>query len=150
MTRRLAPWLPTWVIFLTACSAVRLLAPYDEVTDLKTAELEENILLHLNTWDAIYSLNPDSSVLTYQHNLPFYIEAKTVVELLLSRNEGVDKNNVVTEQLNLLKENLADMAAIHKEDTILGTADLESFKTIMTVELGAIQKFQQVRKSSKK
>lgn len=136
-----------FIVFLTGCT-VTLLAPYDQITDTKTAELHESILLQLNRLNAIYELNADSSVLSYTHNFDFYNLSITKTELLLSRNKGVEKNEIIVKQLEGLLENLKEMRAIHQEDVILLPSDLQSFKAIFDVQLGAIQKFQQVRKES--
>ncbi len=127
-----------------------MLAPYDEITDLKTAELQEKMLFQLHTWESLYHLNPDSTVLSYQKNLQFYNEVKTVLDVLQYRNEGIDKNRIVTEHLMRLRANVLDMEDMHREDDILSAADLQSFRTIFNVQLGAIQRFQQTRRTSKK
>jgi len=134
-------------ILLTSCT-VTFLAPYDEITDTRTAELQEKILLNLNKWNTIYEINSDSVVLKYSQNLDFYNEIITGGELLLSRNQGVDKNRIVTKQLEGLLENLNEMKSIHQEDVILDPINIQSFKTIFSTQLGAIQKYQQVRKES--
>lgn len=137
------------LLFFTSC-AVTILAPYDEVTDTKTTELQETIILELNRWNSIYEIKPDSIVLTYANNLDVYNQSITKTELLLSRNRGIEKNSIVIKQLEGLLENLNEMKAIHKEDNILSDADITSFKEILNVQLGAIQKFQQVRKETNK
>lgn len=137
------------LLFFTSC-AVTILAPYDEVTDTKTTELQETIILELNRWNSIYEIKPDSIVLTYANNLDVYNQSITKTELLLSRNRGIEKNSIVIKQLEGLLENLNEMKAIHKEDNILSDADITSFKAILNVQLGAIQKFQQVRKETNK
>lgn len=137
------------LLFFTSC-AVTVLAPYDEVTDTKTTELQETIILELNRWNSIYEIKPDSIVLTYANNLDVYNQSITKTELLLSRNRGIEKNSIVIKQLEGLLENLNEMKAIHKEDNILSDADITSFKAILNVQLGAIQKFQQVRKETNK
>jgi hypothetical protein len=126
------------------------LAPYDEITDRRTAELHETILLTLNKWGSIYDLDSDSTILEYYKNLDFYNETITKTELLIARNKGVEKNEIVTKQLHGLYENLDLLQETHKEDIILLPDDLKSFKTIFSVQLGAIQKFQQVRKEKRK
>lgn len=136
-------------ILLSACT-VTLLAPYDQITDSKTAELHEAILLQLNRLNAIHELNQDSSILTYKNNFDFYNVNITKTELLLSRNKGIEKNEIVVKQMEGLLSNLKEMRSIHQEDVILQPMDLQSFKTIFDVQLGAIQKFQQVRKESNK
>ena len=137
------------LILLTSCT-VTLLAPYDEVTDQKTTELHEKVLLQLNRWYSIYELDPDSSVLEYKNNFEFYNQSITTTEILLSRNQGQEKNQIVIRQLDGLLKNLKDMKYIHQEDTIMDTVDVASFKRIFDVQLGAIQKFQQVRKGTNK
>ena len=137
------------LVLLSGCT-VTLLAPYDQITDTKTAELHESVLLQLNRLNAIYELNADSSVLTYKENFDFYNVSITKTELLLSRNKGIEKNEIIVKQLQGLLENLEDLKDIHQEDVILQPVDLQSFKTIFDVQLGAIQKFQQVRRQSNK
>ena len=137
------------IVLLSGCT-VTLLAPYDQITDTKTAELHESVLLQLNRLNAIYELNADSSVLTYKENFDFYNVSITKTELLLSRNKGIEKNEIIVKQLQGLLENLEDLKDIHQEDVILQPVDLQSFKTIFDVQLGAIQKFQQVRRQSNK
>ena len=136
------------IILVVSSCTVTLLAPYDEVTDKKTVELQETILLQINRWISSYELNPTDTSLKYQNNLEFYNQATTKTELLLSRNEGVEKNRIVVKQLAGLLENINEMDSIHRNDDILNTDDLTAFKTNMSVQLGAIQKFQQVRKES--
>ena len=137
------------LLLITSCT-VTLLAPYDQITDTKSSELQETILLNLNKWKTIYEINSDSTVLKYTENLDLYNELITKTELLLSRNQGLEKNRIVVKQLEGLLENLNEMKNIHKDDVILDTLDIKSFKTIFSVQLGAIQKFQQVRKESNK
>lgn len=137
-------------LVVTSCSSITILAPYDEITDTKTAELQETILLELNKWKNIYEINSDSIVLNYSKNLDVYNTAITKTELLLSRNEGVEKNKIIVKQLNGLLENLNELKNIHKEDRILDTINIISFKKIFSTQLGAIQKFQQVRRESNK
>lgn len=140
----------SFLLFTSGACTVRLLAPYDEITDTKSAELQEKILYRINSLESIYRLNNDSSVLTYKSNLDFYNQVKTTVQVLISRNEGVDKNKIITGQLKGLEQNIDLMEKTHMEDTILSAdVDLLSFRTIFNTQLGSIQRFQQTRKSSK-
>lgn len=150
MLRKPTTLLPAVFYFFILTSCVTLLAPYDEITDTKTAELHETVLLELNRWNTIYEHDADSAVLEYTNSFDFYNQVITNTELLLSRNRGRKKNEIVIKQLEGLLENLNEMKDIHKEDGILGTEDIQSFKTIFDVQLGAIQKFQQTRKEGNK
>lgn len=136
------------LLVFSSCT-VTILAPYDEVTDQKTAELQELIIYKLNEWESIARINPDSSVLSYNANLNFYNKSQTIVQILQSRNEGIEKNKVVNGQLDVLAKNLVELKEIHIEDVFIKTADLELMKNNFNVLLGAVQKFQQTRKASR-
>lgn len=135
------------VLVFSTCT-VTFLAPYDEITDRKTAELQELIIYQINAWESISQINPDSSALAYNKNLNFYNKIETVLQILQSRNEGIEMNKIVEGQLKGLAENIKELKEIHIEDNYIKTMDLEVIKNNFNVQLGAIQKFQQTRRES--
>ena len=150
ITARSTQWSTALItLILLANCTVTLVAPYDPVTDEKTAELQEKILLQFNEWER--KIAGGSDVL-YSDNEEFYSSVVVTLDILIARNEGIEKNRIVTQQLQLTKENIGLLEELHRnfDDGKLTKDDIGQVKGSISSQLNAIQKFQMKLKNNEK
>jgi hypothetical protein len=123
---------------------VRIIAPYDDVTDSKITELNEKIVLQLTKWERVSAADPKSAKLAYVNNADFYDEVNTTLDILIARNNAIEQNKIVNEQLKNADNLISDMELLHKTENGMGmnVNTIKLVKANVQVSFGAIQKLQ--------
>jgi len=137
MTRNIIP-----IIILGALIAsctVRLIAPYDEVTDKRVSELQENILLTFKKWQREVPPFEDAST--------FYDKTEVALEILIERNKAIEKSDIIVLALDKTLDNIEIIKNVHKEGN-LSSAFIEEIYPDINAQFNAIQKFQMALKRS--
>ena len=98
------------IVLLTACSGIRLISEYDDITDKKVTELQDKFAKHFVTLERIIG-TPEA---VYENFIPFYDDVKSEMRTLTIRANAIDKNDIVIKQLKFLDQNIADLEALHK------------------------------------
>jgi hypothetical protein len=130
-----------WIILLLAGCTVRLIAPYDEVTDIKVSNLQERIVTRFTQWER--------GVPEIEEVQPFYDESEAVLEILIMRNESIEKSEIIVEMLNKVRDNLKMIRGLH-QDNQLTTEVIQQVKPDIMAQFNAIQKFQMALKRADK
>jgi hypothetical protein len=130
-----------WIILLLAGCTVRLIAPYDEVTDIKVSNLQERIVTRFTQWER--------GVPEIEEVQQFYDESEAVLEILIMRNESIEKSEIIVEMLNKVWDNLKIVRNLHK-DNQLTTEVIQQVKPDIMAQFNAIQKFQMALKRAEK
>jgi hypothetical protein len=154
ITPRIKNLLPVvmFPLLLAAC-AIRIIAPYDDVTDSKITDLNEKIVLQLNRWERIAKTDAHSEKLLYSNNVDFYDEVNTVLDILITRNNAIDQNKIITQQLMNAKSIVADMQQLHQTNNGMGMSQdtMQLVKSSVQLAFGAIQKLQmELKKAEEK
>lgn len=102
--------LSLFILLLSACSGIRLISEYDDITDKKVTELQDKFAKHFVTLERIIG-TPEAA---YENFIPFYDDVKSEMRTLTIRANAIDKNDIVIKQLKFLDQNIADLEALHK------------------------------------
>lgn len=98
------------VVALMQACAVRLIAPYDEITDQKITEIQGQT--------ARFFVELDRKIGTpaadYSNNIAFYNDMYVALSTLDVRARAIEKNNIVVQQIELLYGMTNDLEALHK------------------------------------
>ena len=126
------------ILLLTSC-AIRLIAPYDEVTDKKVSDLQEKVVTKMIEWER--KIPPISE------EYPFYDHTESVLEILILRNQNIEKSKIIVSSLQKLLENIKIIKSAH-ENNMLNTAFIEQVKPDIMAQFNAIQSFQMALKKA--
>jgi hypothetical protein len=120
-------------LIISGC-AVMLVGPYDEVTDKAINDLE------IKTEQFIAKMENTRG--DYEGNKPFYVDAKASVRTIRLRAELYPKNAGELKELDLLDQNLDNLAKLHRAGALTGiaadgarTALEANFKSLTQIEL---------------
>ena len=95
---------------LAACMSVQLIADYDETIDSGATELQHKLS---EFFVELQSAEDDGR--TFKANQTFYKDAAADLDALQVRAGAVRKNEITSEQLQLIEDNLALLALMHKK-----------------------------------
>ncbi len=125
------------LLAISSCT-VRLIAPYDAITDQKVSELHESINLTFKKWQR--------EVPPYDSAVDFYDEAEVRLDILIQRNEAIEKSELIVNMLKKVNENIGLLRELHKASTDGFDAVLEQTTPDLNAQFNAIQKFQMALK----
>jgi hypothetical protein len=96
-------------IALAGCAAIRLVSDYDEPTEQGASALQRDI-------SAFFVKMQSASVAErrFDANLAFYQKAVVDLNALQGRAEGIRRNSLTQQQLQLVEDNLALVVLTHK------------------------------------
>ena len=123
---------PLIFLLIISCT-VRLIAPYDEVTDQKTAELQEFTMLSFKKWTR--------DLPEFEEAQDFYDQAEVTLEMLVERNQAIKQSGLVVEMLQKILDNIALIKTEHKAGR-LNEVFIEEISPDINAQFNAIQKFQ--------
>jgi hypothetical protein len=97
------------LLLAPACMTIRLVSDHDERTEIGATELQRQLSTF---FVGLQSATPEQR--RFDFNQPFY--RRTVVDLnaLQVRASGLSRNSLTQEQLQLVEDNLAYLALLHK------------------------------------
>jgi hypothetical protein len=125
--------------FVLSCS-VRLIAPYDAITDQQSYELQEKVMVQFAEWKRGVGPLDD-----YQS---FYDEVDVRLTILIDRNRQIPDSDYIVGMLERLHENITvEVRGLHSED-LLDAEVLEQIQPDIMAQFSAIQKFQMALKRS--
>jgi len=127
------------VIFLMMGCSIRIIAPYDSVTDEKIAELQVETITKLIEWERTNPVPP------LKDEYAFYDNAETVVAILIARNKDVKKSENINDQLTLIQENFTTLKKAHKTN-LLSPDVIKQIQGDFMAQFNAVQKFQMALK----
>lgn len=125
-------------LVLTSC-AIRLIAPYDEVTDKKVSDLQEKVVTKMIEWER--------EIPPIADEYPFYDHTQSVLEILILRNENIEKSKIIVSSLQKLLDNIIILKSAH-ESNMLNTAFIRQVKPDIMAQFNAIQTFQMALKKA--
>lgn len=128
-----------FMILASSCT-VRTIAPYDEVTDQQSYELQEKIMLQFVEWKR------DIGPLEDYH--PFYDEVDARLTILIDRNRQIPDSEFIVGMLERVHENiLSEVRSLH-EQNLLDSEVIEQIQPDIMAQFTAIQEFQMALKRS--
>jgi hypothetical protein len=117
------PWLlGLWMLILPACSSVKLISDYDEVTDKSVTALQEKITEFFVKMET--DIGTDAA--GYSHYSNFYQQAKVNLITFKIRADAIDKNKIVQDQIVALTSMLNDLEQLHR----IGFSNLAQIKQL--------------------
>lgn len=125
------------LVFLLTNCAVRLIAPYDQVTDEKVSNLQEIVVAKMIKWER--------EIPPIAEEYPFYDQTESVLEILIFRNQNIEKSKIITQTLQKLLDNIMIIKKAHEMD-MLNTAFIEQVRPDIMAQFNAIQTFQMALK----
>lgn len=128
-------------IFTLACCSVRIIAPYDEVTDTKVSDLQEAIASKFSEWQR--------GIPPIEKEYSFYDEIDGTLEVLISRNQSIEKSDIIVSMLKKIQENLETIEQLHQDSQLTGEV-LKQVKPDIMAQFNSIQKFQMALKRAEK
>ncbi len=121
----------------SACS-VRLIAPYDAVTDEEVYSIQEKVLLQFAEWN--------HDIASYEENSTFYDEVDVKLTILIERNKQIPKSDFIVGMLERIRTNIVvEVKQLHQND-LLDNEVIEQIKPDIMSQFIAIQKFQMALK----
>lgn len=126
------------LLLLTSC-AVRLIAPYDAVTDEKVSDLQEKVVTKMIQWQR--------TVPPVAEDYPFYDETESVLEILILRNQNIEKSKIIVSSLEKLLDNIRIIKSA-QEQGMLNKAFIDQVKPDIMAQFNAIQTFQMALKKA--
>ena len=122
---------------LSGCT-VKLVSGYDETTDRAVTDLQRKTEAHLVTLESVEGL-PEC---TYENHKQFYDEAKVDISAITVRAAAIPKNDITTQESQLLASQLDNLEKLHKiaclskdQITLVRTHFNTSFTAILKLEL---------------
>lgn len=97
------------VFLVSGCSSVQLISNYDETTDRSAQALQRKFDSHL-----VSLQNSGEEGLKFKNNQEFYESASVDLTALKVRAEGIYKNKITIEQIDLATTNLAYLVLLNK------------------------------------
>lgn len=128
------------ILLLTSC-AVRIIAPYDQITDEKISNLQEEVVIKMTTWEREI---PD-----IKEEYPFYDRTESVLEILIFRNQEIEKSEIIVQILQKLLDNIKIIKGAH-ENNMLNIEVIKQIKPDIMAQFNAIQKFQSALRRAQK
>ena len=122
---------------LAGCSGIRLVADYDEQTDISITAFQRKIETFLTGLER----NAGKPETRYEANVKFYDEAKVDLRVARVRAAAIPKNDLTVQQLDLLLDSLVTLEELHKggiapqQIAPLRSAFNTSCTAILTLEL---------------
>lgn len=125
------------MLALSSC-AVKRISGYDETTDRAVTDLQRKTEAHLVTLESVEGL-PEC---TYENHKQFYDEAKVDINVITVRAAAIPKNDITTQESQLLASQLDNLEKLHKiaclskdQITLVRTHFNTSFTAILKLEL---------------
>lgn len=129
------------LIVLNACT-VRIIAPYDLVTDERVYTLQEKVLIQFAEWNR--NIGPVSQY------TEFYDMVDVKLTILIERNKQIPKSDFIVKMLEKLRTNLViEIKQLH-QDNLLDKEVIEQVQPDIMDQFIAIQKFQMALKGNEK
>lgn len=124
------------MLALSSCT-VKLVSGYDETTDRAVTDLQRKTEAHLVTLESLEGL-PEC---TYENHKQFYDEAKVDISAITVRAAAIPKNDITTQESQLLGSQLENLEKLHKiaclskdQITLVRTHLNTSFTAILKLE----------------
>jgi hypothetical protein len=130
------------IVLLTAVAiscSVRIIAPYDEITDKKVSDLNERVMIKFKEWER--------KIPVFINDSSFYDQSEAVLEILIARNESIKKSERIVTMLKRLRDNINIIKDRHRAGT-LSSAFITEVKPDLSAQFNTIQQVQMALKSS--
>ncbi|MBA3898922.1 MAG: hypothetical protein H0X62_01735, partial [Bacteroidetes bacterium] len=125
---------------LTGC-AIRIIAPYDPITDAKVSDLQENVIVKFTEWER--------KIPPIQDEYKFYDHTDAVLEMLIARNKNIKKSEIVVQMLEKTQANVHIIKNLHQQNE-LSIAVIKEVKPDIMAQFNAIQAFLMALKKSER
>lgn len=130
-----------FALMLPGCATTRI-SDYDETTDRNVTALQKKVETYLISLEAL----DGQPACKYEKQKPFYDEAKVDVSSIEVRAAAIPKNQLTTEQVQLLAGSLDNLEKLHKI-SCLSKEQIEplriqfnaSFTAILKLELAKLR-----------
>jgi len=98
------------IVWVAQACTLRLIAPYDEITDRKITELQTDV--------ATFFVELERQIGTpkadYENHIAFYNRTRVGLSTLDVRAKAIEKNDIVIQQIELLDGMVNDLEALHR------------------------------------
>jgi len=129
------------LLLITGCT-IRIIAPYDEVADKKVSDLQEKMVVKFKEWER--------KVPAFAADTAFYDHSEAVLEILIARNQSIEKSDVLVQMLQKVQSSVALIKEEHRKGK-LNKSFVDEIKPDIIAQFKAIQEFQaQLRMAEEK
>lgn len=111
-----------FLLLFQSCSSVKLISDYDEITDNTITQLQRNTSNYFVVLERTIGTNESN----YENFISFFDGAKVDLNTLQIRTAAFEKNEIVQNQINELKEMFINLESLHK----LGFTSLNSIDAL--------------------
>jgi hypothetical protein len=131
------------VLVFSGCSTIRLVADYDEQTDVAVTQFQRTVETFLTSLER----NMGKDEASYESNVKFYDEARVDLSAIRLRAAAMPDNELTIQQLDLLSGTLGNLEKLHKLG--IDANDIPPVRTAFNVSCTAILKLELAKKRGK-
>jgi hypothetical protein len=131
------------VLIMTGCASVKLIADYDEQTDMAVTQFQRK----METFLFALERNMGKNEASYGSNAKFYDEVRVDLSAIRVRAAAIPENNISLQQLSLLADNVSNLEKLHKLG--LSANDIPPARNAFNVACTAILKLEIAKKRGK-
>lgn len=131
------------LLALSGCSNIRLIADYDEQTDVAVTQIQRKMEQFL----ILMERNIGKDEASYARNTKFYDEVRIDLSAISVRAAAIPENDISIQQLGLLSDNLGNLEKIHQLG--ISTNDIQLIRTAFNGSCTAILKLELAKKRGK-
>jgi hypothetical protein len=124
-------------ILLQQCTSVRLIQEYDEITDTKVTEMQEDVAAFFVKMDRAIG-TPDTA---YEKSIPFYDAVKTQLDVLTVRAKATPKSDVMQNALASLSSTFDKLEQYHRTQGFSNKEELVPLKSAFDNSFAALIQF---------
>ncbi len=131
------------VLVMTGCASIKLIADYDEQTDVAVTQFQRK----METFLFALERNMGENEASYGSNAKFYDEVRVDLSAIRVRAAAIPQNDISMQQLSLLADNINNLEKLHKLG--LGVNDIPPVRNAFNVVCTAILKLEIAKKRGK-
>lgn len=144
LKKYLVPLVVTLLLLaLSGCASIRLVADYDEQTDVAVTQIQRKMEQFLISLER----NMGKDEASYAHNTKFYDELKVDLSAARVRAAAIPDNDITNQQLGYLGLNIGNLEKTHKVGIV--PDDIPLIRTTFNTSCTAILKLELAKKRGK-
>jgi hypothetical protein len=131
------------MLCLSGCASVKLIADYDEQTDVAVSQFQRKTEQFL----VLMERNMGTDEASYARNTKFYDESRVDLSAIRVRAAAIPDNEITVQLLALLSENIGNLEKLHRQG--LGANDIPPIRTALNASCTAILKLELAKRRGK-
>ncbi len=128
------------IMILTGCTSIRIIADYDEQTDISITAFQKK----METFLISLERNAERNEAKYENNKLYYDEFRIDLSAIRVRAAAIPRNEITIKQIDLLVENVSNLEKLHKLGITVD--DIAPLRTAFNASCTAILKLELAKK----